>query len=118
MPDDPELRRLLWFLLGGSRGGESRARIINELRARPSNLNQLSKQLDLDYRSIQHHIQILHKNQMIVSSGEKYGMTYSVHPWLEAHYTIFEEICGKLNFTFVVAGGEQRNQAEGRAGKT
>ena len=28
MPDDPELRRLLWFLLGGKRGGENRARII------------------------------------------------------------------------------------------
>jgi predicted transcriptional regulator len=99
MADDPELRRLLWHLLGGARGGENRARIIRELHERPSNLNQLAQRLRLEYRSIQHHINILRRNSIVVSEGEKYGMTYFVTPWFEAHYEIFAEICKKLNIS-------------------
>jgi len=96
--DDPELRRLLWYLLGGARGGVNRARVINELHLRPCNLNQLASRLGLEYRSIQHHIEVLKKNSMIVSEGPKYGMTYFLNPWLESHYDQFTEICKKLGF--------------------
>ena len=98
MSDDPELRRLLWHLLGGARGGENRARIIKELHERPSNLNQLAQKLKLEYRSIQHHINILKRSSIVFSEGEKYGMTYFVTPWFDAHYEIFREISMKLNF--------------------
>ncbi len=98
MADDPELRRLLWHLLGGARGGENRARIISELRIRPSNLNQLASKLNLEYRSIQHHINILKKNAIVVSEGEKYGMTYFLSPWFEANIATFDDICSKLKF--------------------
>ena len=97
MPDDPELRRLLWYLLGGTRGGENRARIINELRKRPSNLNQLATKLSLEYRSIQHHIEVLKKNALVSAQGEHYGLTYFLTPWLEAHLDLFDEIAKRLN---------------------
>ena len=97
MADDPELRRLLWYLLGGTRGGENRARIIHELKNRPSNLNQLAKKLELEYRSIQHHIEVLKKNSLVTSQGERYGLTYFLSPWLDSHYDIFGEITKKLN---------------------
>lgn len=98
MPDSAELRRLLWFLLGGTRGGENRARIIFQLKERPSNLNQLAKQMDIEYRAVQHHIEVLRRNSLVVASGEKYGVTYLLTPWLESNYGIFEDICRKLNF--------------------
>ena len=101
MPDDPELRRLLWYLLGGARGGENRARIIHELHIRPSNLNQLSNSLKLEYRTIQHHVNILVKNSLVLSQGERYGLTYFLTPFLESHMDVFEEICKKLNFRFL-----------------
>ena len=97
MSEDPELRRLLWYLLGGARGGENRARIIHELKNRPSNLNQLAKKLDLEYRSIQHHMEVLRKNSLITSQGEHYGLTYFLAPWLESHYAVFKEIIKKLD---------------------
>ena len=100
MPDDPELRRLLWYLLGGTRGGENRAKIINEIRNRPSNLNQLATKLSLEYRSIQHHIEVLKKNALVTPQGEHYGLTYFLTPWLEAHLDIFDEITKKLNIKF------------------
>ena len=71
MSDDPDFRRLLMFLLGGSRGGENRARIIRHLRAKPSNMNQLAGDLGLQYKAIQHHVRILVNNSLLVSSGEK-----------------------------------------------
>jgi len=99
MSDDPELRRLLWYLLGGTRGGENRARIIHEIRNRPSNLNQLATKLSLEYRSIQHHIEVLKKNALVSSQGERYGLTYFLTPWLESNIGIFDEIAKKLNIS-------------------
>ncbi len=96
MPDDPELRRLLWFLLGGSRGGANRARIIMRLRDKPSNQNQLASDLGLQYKAIQHHIKVLVRNSLVMGTGEKYGMTYSPSPWMEARFDIFLEVCKKL----------------------
>ncbi len=97
MPDDQELRRVLWFVLGGARGGENRARIIHELSVRPLNLNQLAEKLAVDYRTVTHHMQVLKDNSLVVSEGEKYGAMYFPSPRLEAGIVIFREIAGKLN---------------------
>ncbi len=97
MADDPELRRLLWYLFGGTRGGENRTKIIVALRERPCNLNQLANRLGVQYRLIQHHIEVLRRNSLVTATGERYGMTYFLHPWLESHFDIFEEVARKLN---------------------
>jgi predicted transcriptional regulator len=96
MPDDPELRRLLWYLLGGTRGGESRTKIIIALKERPSNLNQLATKLGVQYRLIQHHIEVLKRNSLVTAAGERYGMTYFLAPWLESHFDVFEEVARRL----------------------
>lgn len=98
MVEDPELRRLLWFVLGGARGGENRARIIDLLSKRPSNLNQLATALGVDYRTVMHHMSILKKNSLVVSEGGGYGMTYFISPRLEANLGEFKKICNKLHF--------------------
>lgn len=96
MSDDSELGRLLWYLLGGTRGGESRVKIIRALKERPSNLNQLATKLGVQYRLVQHHIEVLKRNSLVTATGEHYGMTYFLHPWLEAHYEIFEAVARSL----------------------
>lgn len=98
MQDDPELRRILWFLLGGKRGGENRVRIIRRLRARPSNMNQLAGDLELQYKAVQHHIRILVSSSLVISSGEGYGKVYMLSPWFEHHIDMFENICVELGF--------------------
>ena len=98
MADDPELRRLLWFLLGGSRGGENRARIIRSLKSKPNNLNRLAGELGLQYKAVQHHMRILLANSLVITSGEKYGLLYSFTPWFLAHIEVFDQICEKLKF--------------------
>jgi len=97
MKDEPELRRLLWFLLGASRGGRNRARILRRLKEKPSNQNQLSLDLGLQYKGIQHHVKVLTNSSMIIGTGERYGVTYTLSPWLESHFEIFEEVCRRLS---------------------
>jgi predicted transcriptional regulator len=60
MPD-PNAKRLLWYLFAGSKGGNNRIKIIDLLKERPYNINQLSEALALDYKAIRHHITVLEK---------------------------------------------------------
>ncbi len=104
MPDASDLRRVLWYVLGGARGGESRARIIRELEARPSNLNQLAKRLDMDYRTVMHHMDVLKRNSLVNFEGERYGQTYFLSPLLESNFVVFKEIAAKLGFGTPASG--------------
>ena len=93
---DRQLRYLLGWLIAGTRGGASRAEIINALRDAPKNANQLANQLNKDYRTIRHHLQVLQKNRIITSVGDRYGTTYFLSPQMEDNFTIFEEIVKKI----------------------
>ena len=97
MANDPELKRLLWFLFAGSRGGLNRLRLVTTIKEKPLNANQLAKELKLDYKAIQHHINVLEKNNIITKAGEKYGVTYFISPFLEVNMETFEEIVSKLD---------------------
>ena len=96
MPADPYAKRLLWFVFMGSKGGLNRMRLISVIRERPLNANQLAKELDLDYKAIQHHIGVLEKNNLITRVGEKYGATYFISTFLEVNLAAFDEIVAKL----------------------
>ncbi len=96
MANDPDAKRLLWFVFAGSRGGLNRLKIISKLKENPFNTNQLAKEMGLDYKAIQHHIRVLEKNNMKSKVGEKYGVTYFVSTFLEVNMETFEEIEGKL----------------------
>ena len=96
MPDDPELRRLLWYLLGGTRGAENRVKIIRAIRERPRNLNQLATDLGFQYTLVQHHVGVLKRNSLVSTVGEHYGMTYFLSPWLDAHFEVFEALAHEL----------------------
>jgi len=90
------LRYLLGWLIAGTRGGATRARIIKTLRETPQNANQLATQLGMDYRTIRHHLKVLEKNRLITTAGEGYGTTYFLSPAMEEHYEIFEEIVKRM----------------------
>ena len=96
MANDPESKRLMWFIFAGSRGGLTRLRIISMLKKTPLNTNQLSKELGFDYKAIQHHIKVLEKNNMITKVGEKYSVMYFISTFLETNMETFEEIEVKL----------------------
>lgn len=96
MADDPELHRLLWYLLGGTRGAENRVKIIRAIKERPRNLNQLATDLGFQYTLVQHHVGVLKRNSLVSAVGEHYGMTYFLTPWLDSHFEVFEEVAREL----------------------
>ncbi len=90
------LKYILGWLIAGTRGGVTRAKIISTLRESPQNANQLSTLLKMDYRTIRHHLKVLQKNKLITSAGEGYGTTYFLSTLLEDNYAVFEEIVKKI----------------------
>jgi DNA-binding transcriptional ArsR family regulator len=91
MPD-PNAKRLLWYLFAGSRGGENRIKIIDFLKERPYNMNQLAEAMSIDYKAVQHHIGVLEKNNMVTKTGEKYGALYFISTYLEVNIEAFNEV--------------------------
>jgi predicted transcriptional regulator len=96
MTRDPDVKRLLWFVFTGTRGGLNRLKIISKLKEKPLNINQLANEFGLDYKAIQHHIKVLEKNNLITKMGEKYGIMYFISTFLEVNMETFDEIEGKL----------------------
>lgn len=57
--------RLLYYLIEGTRGGKTRALILKHLAKKSYNANQLAKALNMDYKTIRHHLKVLVKNGII-----------------------------------------------------
>jgi DNA-binding transcriptional ArsR family regulator len=93
---DPNAKRLLWYLFAGSKGGHNRIKIIDLLKERPYNINQLAEALGLDYKAVQHHITVLEKNNLVGKMGEKYGILYFISNYLEVNIEAFNEIKSKI----------------------
>lgn len=58
-------RKLLCYLIKGTRGGETRALILKNLSEKSYNANQLSNILKMDYKTVRYHLDILIKNDII-----------------------------------------------------
>ena len=88
------MEQLLWYVLAGSRGGPNRIRIIEILRERPYNANQLAEKVGLDYRTMRHHLDILVKNNILARpSAEAYGAMYFLSGTMLQNLALFDRIC-------------------------
>jgi predicted transcriptional regulator len=63
----------------------------------PYNTHQLSKELGLDYKAIQHHMKVLEKNNMVSKIGEKYGAIFHLSTFLEINIGALDEAIEKLD---------------------
>ena len=92
----PETKKLFWLLFAGSRGSDTRIRIMSVLRKRPRNKNQLATELGMDYKGILHHIKILEENNLVKKTGHQYSMAYYVSELFMHNEIAFDEIRDKL----------------------
>lgn len=91
------MNKLLWWLIAGSSGGPNRARVIMKLHDRPYNAHQLAEELDLNYKTVRHHLKVLSENDVVTSSGkQKYGELYFLSDKMMDDYDEFHEIWEKL----------------------
>jgi DNA-binding transcriptional ArsR family regulator len=84
--------RLLWWWFVGTRGGPTRARIVIALKEEPLNAKQLADFLDINYKTVRHHLKVLSDHHLLESFGDKYGKAYSLSPVLEANYEAFVQV--------------------------
>ena len=93
---DKQTRKLLLYLFTSTRGGFTRLRIIILLLQHSYNTHQLSQDLQLDYKAVQHHLQVLEKNNMVTKIGRKYGAVFRLSNFLEINIRTLDEAIDKL----------------------
>jgi predicted transcriptional regulator len=94
---DRQTRKLLLYLFTGTRGGYTRLRIVMLLLQKPYNTHQLSKELEMDYKAIQHHMKVMEKNNLVSKIGEKYGAIFHISTFLEYNIRALDEAIDKLD---------------------
>ena len=87
---------VLWQVLAGTRGGPNRARLLRALDDRPRNANQLAEDLDLAYKTVRHHLDVLEENGVIESTDQNYGAVYLPTDRTRTHWDTVEEIIDQL----------------------
>lgn len=83
------MNKIIQWVLLGTKGSENRVKIIQKIKEKPYNINQLSKELNLNYRTVKHHIGKLKELHLIESYGEKYGKLYFLSDFMSEHYDEF-----------------------------
>ena len=88
-----EVEKVLYWILAGTMGGINRARILKELLKKPQNTNQISKNLDLDFKTIQYHLGVLEKNGLVTyKGGGGFAKLFFATQMLEDHIESFHDI--------------------------
>ena len=113
------MRRVLWWLIGGARGGKNRLRIVRTLEETPMNANQLSNELDLDYKTTQHHLELLTDNDVLMTMGDDYGKVYFLTDRMEDNVDLLDEIAAKAGLEAEGDGhaGADGSDEDGRNGR-
>lgn len=91
------MEKALWYLIAGTRGGTNRARIIRLLSDRPRNANQLADEMDVEYNTIRHHMDMLTDHDVVEAGGNDYGELYFLTDRFENHREEFERITEEID---------------------
>jgi len=90
-----QIKMLLWNTFAGSKSCINRVKIVSQLKKMPLNTNQLSKQLGLDYKVIERHLEILEQHELVTKVGNRYGSTFFLSSLLEHNLNLFDEVADK-----------------------
>jgi DNA-binding transcriptional ArsR family regulator len=87
---------VLWYVFASTRGGENRARILRAIDERPRNANQLAEELDVDYNTVRHHLDVLLDHDVVERGGDDYGAMYFLTDRFDRHREEFETITDQI----------------------
>jgi PAS domain S-box-containing protein len=91
--EDKQFVRKLNLLFAFSKGAETRRLIINTLKERPRNANQLAVALNYNYRTIKHHTNILKKEEMISEiTQDRYNKVFILSALLASRMDLLASI--------------------------
>jgi len=93
---NPRFKMILWLIIAGTRGGANRAKILNLIKNTPMNANKIATVLNLDHKTVDHHVKILSKNDLIVKAEKDYAAEYSLTQIMKENQSALEEIIQKI----------------------
>ncbi len=83
------IEQTMYWLLAGSKGSLNRIRILQSLEKKPMNLNELSKVTEMNYKTAQHHVELLLENNLLIAKGNKYGQVYFISDLMKSKKDLF-----------------------------
>lgn len=98
MGEDENVKRILWYVFAGTKGGPTRVKIMQLLLARPYNINQIRAKLKMDYKTVAHHIKMLEGNSLVTYGDQKrYASMYFPTAIFKKGEAAFSEIIKAVN---------------------
>lgn len=95
------MKDLFSSVFTGMSGRYTRMRIICAITELPMNTRELSKKLELDYKTVQHNIKVLESNNLIDREGEGYGDIFFPSEMLSSNlptlYKVIRKVEDKLD---------------------
>jgi len=61
------------------------------------NTNQLADELELNYKTVQHHLEILTDNDILTTTGDGYGEMYFLTERMESNLDLLETIANQAD---------------------
>jgi DNA-binding transcriptional ArsR family regulator len=97
---DKQMKGRFSSVFTGMGGRFTRLRIICAITENPENPNELSKKLELDYKTVTHSIDVLEKNGFITKQGEGYGATFFPSDLLTSNLSTLYVVIRKVEDKF------------------
>ncbi len=98
---DKHMSELFSSVFTGMGGRYTRLRIICAITEKPMNTLELSKKLELDYKTIKHNIKVMETNNLIVREGEGYGDIFFPSDMISSNlptlYSVIRKVEAKLD---------------------
>jgi len=98
---DKHMNGIFSSVFTGMGGRYTRLRIICAITENPMNTLELSKKLELDYKTIKHSINVLEENSLITRKGEGYGDMFfpsdKISNNLETLYAVIRKVETKMD---------------------
>jgi DNA-binding transcriptional ArsR family regulator len=98
---------LLNWLFIATRGGTTRGLIIDTILQEPMNTNQIRKRLDLDFKTVKYHLEVLEENGVVLGIGNHYGRLYYPSDKLLNNIELYKKVCNEDSDVLEVGDDEK-----------
>ena len=86
------IKKLLHQVFLKRKGGKTSAKIVDLLLVRPYNSSQIAKIINMNYNTIEYHLDILCKNKLVMAESDSYGSLYYPTEILLNNHEEYEKI--------------------------
>ncbi|ESP89387.1 ArsR family transcriptional regulator [Candidatus Halobonum tyrrellensis G22] len=72
------------------------------------NTNQLAEELDLNYKTVQHHLEVLEESAVLTTQGDDYGKMYFLTDRMTRNLDVLDEVADQADIDLSDSGDTSR----------